>query len=562
MLQIVRKYNTVFAIYFVACFVILFIISIFIYSSRMQALAELENTIKNYANISMGTISSNLAIIDSSLLSLGSELSEEKNYNSFARKNINHFTYSLKKFPGVDLIVIDKNDIVVAGSYVGSENSVVGINLGDRDYISVIKKGGNQDAYLSEPIVSRKTKSWITILGRKVMSAKGEYKGIVVAIIKDSFYQQFKDSLQLESKDLFLLTSGVTPRMIFRFPLNDEAIGTVHPYTKNADPVIHGNKKAVFYNFHSRVDNVHRYAVQSRIDHYNLFLTLGLDDERYLHSWRKQSYTVLTMTFLLFLISFAYLCYFLYSLNRDNNQQAVLANSARLVALGEMAGAVGHEINNPLAVIMGQTYKLKKQVKENRLTTDDLSQCVSKIEVMVNRITKIVSGLRKFSRQDKNELKVEKLKMIVTDAMEISKERFYNSTIDLAIDEIPESIFVKVDEVQLLQVLVNLLNNSFDAILPLPERWLKLKLQVEETKIKISIIDSGKGIAPEVAKKMMEPFFTTKGVGKGTGLGLSISKGIIEAFGGSLMYDSSNPNTCFHIILPRAKEIPSEQMAA
>jgi len=72
--------------------------------------------------------------------------------------------------------------------------------------------------------------------------------------------------------------------------------------------------------------------------------------------------------------------------------------------------------------------------------------------------------------------------------------------------------------------------------------------------VQISIIDSGTGISPDVAAKIMQPFFTTKEVGKGTGLGLSVSQALIKGHGGSLVFDSSHPNTCFRVVLPKFQD--------
>ena len=103
----------------------------------------------------------------------------------------------------------------------------------------------------------------------------------------------------------------------------------------------------------------------------------------------------------------------------------------------------------------------------------------------------------------------------------------------------------------LSQVVLNLMNNSYDAIEALPDRWIELSVTEFEEHYGIAITDCGQGIPPDVVKRLMEPFFTTKGIGKGTGLGLSLSKGIVEHHGGTLSYDAESPNTKFEIRLPK-----------
>ncbi len=105
---------------------------------------------------------------------------------------------------------------------------------------------------------------------------------------------------------------------------------------------------------------------------------------------------------------------------------------------------------------------------------------------------------------------------------------------------------------QISQVLLNLLNNSFDAIEERAEKWIRVRFEINSNKkiLIIKVTDSGDGIPNEIVHKMMNPFFTTKDIGKGTGLGLSISKGIIEEHGGHLIYNAQSKNTEFVVELP------------
>jgi C4-dicarboxylate-specific signal transduction histidine kinase len=101
-------------------------------------------------------------------------------------------------------------------------------------------------------------------------------------------------------------------------------------------------------------------------------------------------------------------------------------------------------------------------------------------------------------------------------------------------------------------VIVNLLNNAFDAARDSNEKWIRLDASdgLDHT-IQIAIEDSGSGVPAEIEASMYRPFFTTKPVGVGTGLGLSISRVIVESHGGTLDLDRSAPHTRFRVILPR-----------
>ena len=102
------------------------------------------------------------------------------------------------------------------------------------------------------------------------------------------------------------------------------------------------------------------------------------------------------------------------------------------------------------------------------------------------------------------------------------------------------------------QVLLNLLNNSYDAVEELEDKWIQVVTSIKNDKVCISVIDSGNGISQEIANEIMQPFFTTKPIGKGTGLGLSISKNLLESQQGELIIDHESANTKFDILLPKA----------
>jgi PAS domain S-box-containing protein len=236
-----------------------------------------------------------------------------------------------------------------------------------------------------------------------------------------------------------------------------------------------------------------------------------------------------------------------------NIQREKLMASAKMSSLGEMAGGIAHEINNPLAIIIGKISQLKRRLK---IDTDliKLNEDLSVIENTAKRISSIIKGLSAFSRNAENDSMENVLvPVLIQDTLELSRERFKFNSIDLRFDYANcQQVFVKGRAAQLLQVLVNLLNNAFDAVEVLPIKWVEIQVKVVGNTCKILISDSGDGIPPDVVEKIMSPFFTTKSIGRGTGLGLSISKGIIEEHHGKLYYDATSKNTRFVIELPIA----------
>jgi C4-dicarboxylate-specific signal transduction histidine kinase len=213
-----------------------------------------------------------------------------------------------------------------------------------------------------------------------------------------------------------------------------------------------------------------------------------------------------------------------------------------------MAGGIAHEINNPLSIIKGISYLLRKNLEKGKIDQESLILELQKIEATSDRVAKIIKGLRSLSRDTDNDpFEDVKIQTILDNVISLSQERFKSKGIRLTIQGVlDQSIRCRCTQIE--QVLLNLLNNSFDAVKDLPEPWVKIAVEIKENKVYISITDCGEGIPTAIRDKMMEPFFTTKDVGKGTGLGLSISMSIMEKHAGSFFYDEKNPNTCFVMV--------------
>lgn len=232
-------------------------------------------------------------------------------------------------------------------------------------------------------------------------------------------------------------------------------------------------------------------------------------------------------------------------------QEAKALNAARLAALGEMSSGIAHEINNPLTIVKSSVYKIQKHFTNHDISSEeseaDLDKNFERINSAIERIVKIIRNMKKISRDGANEkAEVHQLATIVEDTIEYYHEKFRNAEIEFRIKGI-SNVLVDVKEVEFSQAVMNLLNNSFDAISTLDNKWIELEQKEDSEFVYLIITDCGNGISSVVADKIFNPFYTTKEIGKGTGLGLSISKESLLKMGGDLYLDTEAKNTSFVI---------------
>ncbi len=231
--------------------------------------------------------------------------------------------------------------------------------------------------------------------------------------------------------------------------------------------------------------------------------------------------------------------------------EARLIQASKMASLGEMAGGVAHEINNPLTIIVTRVEDLIFRYSENSETRENILSDLEKIQITVGRITSIVKGLRAFSRNsEKDPFCKVKVDLVIADTVALCAERFTTTGVGLTVTA-PQDVEIECRGSQISQVLVNLLNNSYDAIKNLENKWIRLECFSDgQGSVLISVSDSGGGVPAEIRDKIMQPFFTTKEAGKGTGLGLSVSRSMVADHGGHFWLDTHASYTRFVVKLP------------
>ena len=226
----------------------------------------------------------------------------------------------------------------------------------------------------------------------------------------------------------------------------------------------------------------------------------------------------------------------------------------KLASLGLLAAGVAHEIRNPLTAIKAALFIQKKKFQAPSPERDN----VEVVEREILRLERIVNAFLQFARPAEPELTTISADLLLLESQHSSAPQLEKNNIRLKLEP-SEPLHIRVDVGQFKQVLINLIQNAADSIgrdgtITLRARPDRKRLANGEMPVVIlEVADTGKGIPPEVEKRLFDPFFTTKE--NGTGLGLSIAARIVQKHGGELQYQTQvNHGTTFGIILPRVIE--------
>ena len=229
----------------------------------------------------------------------------------------------------------------------------------------------------------------------------------------------------------------------------------------------------------------------------------------------------------------------------------LLERQEKLASLGMLAAGVAHEIRNPLTAIKAWLYMQQKRLKPGTPEHEDASL----ISGEINRLERIVKEFLQFARPSEPQFVVVLAEQTLREVQKLMEPQLIKSNIQLALDGVA-SAEIRIDPEQIKQVLINLIQNAADSIgkdgsITLRARLDEKRLLDRPTEVVIlEVADTGKGIPPNVEKRLFDPFFTTKDAG--TGLGLPIAARIIEKHQGALQYQTqADRGTIFGIILPR-----------
>ncbi|MET3675520.1 MULTISPECIES: ATP-binding protein [unclassified Pseudomonas] len=232
--------------------------------------------------------------------------------------------------------------------------------------------------------------------------------------------------------------------------------------------------------------------------------------------------------------------------------QEGLVQSAKLAALGQMSAAMAHEINQPLTTQRMQLETLRLLLDHGR--HDEARQALEPLEQMLTRMAALTSHLKTFARNSPVGLR-ERLDLatVVDQALHLLEARIRSEEVEVAL-YLARPAWVRGDAIRLEQVLINLLRNALDAMADKRYKRLEIRIEPDGELWRLSVLDSGGGIAEADLAKVFDPFFTTKPVGEGLGLGLAISYGIVHEAGGQLQAENLPGGARLSLTLPRDLE--------
>lgn len=235
--------------------------------------------------------------------------------------------------------------------------------------------------------------------------------------------------------------------------------------------------------------------------------------------------------------------------------RAELAHLTRISTMGELAGSLAHELNQPLTAILSNAQAARRFLAADPADSGQLLEILDDIVDDDNRAGEVIRRMRSLFKKEEIEFDVIDLPSVIRDVMPLVNTDAVLHNIRLAVELPLRPVFVRGNKIQLQQVALNLLLNAFNAMNECPPTQRQVNVGIEVCNpplVKVAVRDRGTGLRNDQLEKMFEPFFTTKP--DGLGMGLSISRSIIEAHAGRLWAENnSDRGATFYFTLPMSE---------
>jgi two-component system sensor kinase FixL len=237
-------------------------------------------------------------------------------------------------------------------------------------------------------------------------------------------------------------------------------------------------------------------------------------------------------------------------------QNMELARVGRVTLMGELAASLAHEVNNPIGAIVTNANAGQRLIAAGKINTEELKDLLADIVADGHRAREVIQGVRNMVRKTEPSRSVIRINDTIDDLLRIVRADALGRQVTIAAEVDSDAGRVIADRVQLLQVLINLTLNAFEAMSanrPDARRLVITGGRNGNGEIVVSLRDSGPGFPGAFGEQLFDPFFSTKA--EGTGMGLAIARSIVEAHGGKLWGENCDDGgACFTFRLPEAKE--------
>ena len=245
-------------------------------------------------------------------------------------------------------------------------------------------------------------------------------------------------------------------------------------------------------------------------------------------------------------------------LNELKNAHGHIIQADKMATLGELSASISHEINNPLAIAIGNCEILENvfEDEDNLKSNELIDKSFSNVSEALQRIKDIIINMKSFAHKSEERKQYHDLISIINKSISLVASPFQGQNVEIKFQPTGTNFITLSNRVEMEQVMVNLLKNGLDAICSEKKRkpgLIEIILQnnKEDECLEILIKDNGPGIPNDIQKEIFTPFFTTKDISHGTGLGLSVTNKIIEKHHGKIsIYKSNSEGTTFLIKLP------------
>ncbi len=228
------------------------------------------------------------------------------------------------------------------------------------------------------------------------------------------------------------------------------------------------------------------------------------------------------------------------AIQKAHMHQLEIAHASRVNSIGEMASSLAHEINHPLFVMQGQAERSSKLLKSD---SRNIETVIGKMQIIIEqaaRAQKIISRIRGFVKKGISKRQKVSLNVLINNSVNLLEDIIKHKKIELRLDLANDDLEVNTDPIQIEQVIVNLINNSIDALdgTSNNKRQISITSSVIEGYAEVRIRDNGKGVTSKEMQDAFDSFYTTKS--EGLGIGLSISRSIVESLGGRIGLESNS----------------------